>query len=87
VVVLVIGGGGREHALCYVLQRPSSYDVVFCAPGNAGIADSGDATCISYLDINSSSVVISLCKRWGGGLVVCGSIVLIMFVTCIGPMA
>ena len=71
-VVLVIGGGGREHALCYALQRSSSCDAVFCAPGNAGIADSGDATCISDLDINSSLVVISFCQRWGVGLVVVG---------------
>lgn len=72
VVVLVIGGGGREHALCYALQRSSSCDAVFCAPGNAGIADSGDATCISDLDIDNSSVVISFCQRWGVGLVVVG---------------
>jgi phosphoribosylamine--glycine ligase len=72
VVVLVIGGGGREHALCYALQRSSSCDAVFCAPGNAGIADSGDATCISDLDIHNSSVVISFCQRWGVGLVVVG---------------
>jgi phosphoribosylamine--glycine ligase len=72
VAVLVIGGGGREHALCYALQRSSSCDAVFCAPGNAGIADSGDATCISDLDIHNSSVVISFCQRWGVGLVVVG---------------
>eukprot|EP00253_Pinus_taeda_P027408 PITA_27408 len=72
VVVLVIGGGGREHALCYALQRSSSCDAVFCAPGNAGIADSGDATCIMDLDIHNSSAVISFCQRWGVGLVVVG---------------
>uniref|UniRef100_A0A0C9RHH8 phosphoribosylamine--glycine ligase n=1 Tax=Wollemia nobilis TaxID=56998 RepID=A0A0C9RHH8_9CONI len=72
VVVLVIGGGGREHALCYALQRSSSCDAVFCAPGNAGIADSGDATCISDLDILNSSAVISFCQKWGVGLVVVG---------------
>ena len=71
-VVLVIGGGVREHALCYALQWSSSCDAVFCAPGNVGIADSGDATCISDLDIDNSSVVISFCQRWGVGLVVVG---------------
>ena len=71
-VLLVIGGGGREHALCYALQRSCPCDAVFCAPGNAGIADSGDATCISDLDIDNSSVVISFCQRWGVGLVVVG---------------
>jgi len=72
VVVLVIGGGGREHALWHALQRPSHCDAVFRAPGNVVIADSGDATCISDLDINNSSVVISFCQRWGVGLVVVG---------------
>lgn len=72
VVVLVIGGGGREHALCYALQRSPSCDAVFCAPGNAGIASSGDATCISDLDISNSSDVISFCRQWGVGLVVVG---------------
>ncbi|KAH9305168.1 hypothetical protein KI387_009572 [Taxus chinensis] len=72
VVVLVIGGGGREHALCYALQRSPSCDAVFCAPGNAGIADSGDATCISDLDILTTSSVISFCQKWRVGLVVVG---------------
>lgn len=72
VVVLVIGSGGREHALCYALKRSPSCDAVFCAPGNAGIASSGDATCISDLDISDSSAVISFCQKWGVGLVVVG---------------
>lgn len=72
VIVLVIGGGGREHALCYALQRSPSCDAVFCAPGNAGIANSGNATCISDLDILDSSAVIAFCHKWGVGLVVVG---------------
>ena len=72
VVVLVIGGGGREHALCYALKRSPTCDAVFCAPGNAGISNSGDATCISDLDILDSSAVISFCREWGVGLVVVG---------------
>ncbi|GAB4851747.1 Phosphoribosylamine--glycine ligase, chloroplastic [Ancistrocladus abbreviatus] len=71
-IVLVIGGGGREHALCHVLQRSPSCAVVLCAPGNAGISRSGDATCIPDLDISDSSAVISFCQKQGVGLVVVG---------------
>lgn len=70
--VLVIGGGGREHALCYALRRSPSCDAIFCAPGNAGISSSGDATCITDLDISDSSSVISFCREWEVGLVVVG---------------
>ncbi|KAI9173898.1 hypothetical protein LWI28_008412 [Acer negundo] len=72
VVVLVVGGGGREHALCHALKRSPSCDAVFCAPGNAGISSSEDATCISDLDIFDSSAVIAFCRQWGVGLVVVG---------------
>ncbi len=36
--VLVIGGGGREHALSWALHRSASVDKIYCAPGNAGIS-------------------------------------------------
>ncbi|XP_045813711.1 phosphoribosylamine--glycine ligase isoform X1 [Trifolium pratense] len=72
VVVLVIGGGGREHALCYALQRSPSCESVLCAPGNAGIASSGNATCISELDVYDGAAVESFCRERGVGLVVVG---------------
>lgn len=72
ITVLVIGGGGREHALCYALNRSPSCAAVLCAPGNAGIAQSGDATCISDLDISSSDDVISFCRKREVGMVVVG---------------
>jgi len=72
ITVLVIGGGGREHALCYALSRSPSCAAVLCAPGNAGIAQSGDATCVPDLDISSSDDVISFCRKRGVGMVVVG---------------
>lgn len=72
VSVLVIGGGGREHALCYALSRSPSCNAVYCAPGNAGISKSGDATCVEGLDIADSSSVVAFCHDHGIGLVVVG---------------
>jgi len=43
--VLVVGGGGREHALCWKLRRSPSVSEVVCAPGNAGIKH--DARCVA----------------------------------------
>jgi len=49
--VLVIGSGGREHALCWKISRSPLVDEVFCAPGNDGML--GDATCI---DIKANDI-------------------------------
>ena len=43
--VLVVGGGGREHALCWAIAGSPLVENLWCAPGNAGIAE--EAECIS----------------------------------------
>jgi len=49
--ILVVGGGGREHALCWKIKKSPLVDKVYCAPGNAGI--SKVANCI---DIEASDL-------------------------------
>jgi len=50
--VLVVGGGGREHALCWAIARSPRISKLWCAPGNAGIADSAECVAISDSDID-----------------------------------
>ena len=49
--VLVIGGGGREHALCWTLARSPSVAKIYCAPGNAGIGRLAECVPIAVDDI------------------------------------
>ena len=50
--ILVVGGGGREHAICWALAASPLCDRLFCAPGNAGIARQADCVPIGAEDID-----------------------------------
>jgi len=67
--VLVVGSGGREHALAWAIAASPLVDKVYCAPGNAGIAE--DAECVP-IDIADHSAVIDFCKRNAVDFVVVG---------------
>jgi len=53
--VLVVGGGGREHAIVDALSRSPQVSEIFCAPGNAGIAK--QATCVPIKDTDVVSLL------------------------------
>ncbi|MDX1931001.1 MAG: phosphoribosylamine--glycine ligase, partial [Capsulimonadales bacterium] len=48
--ILVIGGGGREHAICWKLARSRDVHKIYCAPGNAGTAQLAENVPIAATD-------------------------------------
>jgi phosphoribosylamine--glycine ligase len=67
--VLLIGAGGREHALAWKLAKSPLLTRLFCAPGNPGIAKV--AECIAF-DVADHKAVISFCKSQSVDFVVVG---------------
>ncbi len=67
--VLVLGGGGREHALCWAIAKSPLLSKLWCAPGNAGIAHV--AECLDF-DILDPAAVVSVCKDADVDLLVIG---------------
>lgn len=67
--VLVIGSGGREHALCFKIAKSPLVDTVFCAPGNGGIAT--DAECVD-IGVSDFASLIKFAKANDIGLTVVG---------------
>jgi phosphoribosylamine--glycine ligase len=67
--ILLIGSGGREHALAWKMAASPLVDRLYCAPGNAGIAR--EAECVA-LDPADHAAVIAFCKDKAIDLVVVG---------------
>ncbi|MGW7370124.1 phosphoribosylamine--glycine ligase [Streptomyces sp. NPDC054841] len=67
--VLVIGGGAREHALCRALSLDPDVTALYCAPGNAGIAEVAELLPVDALD---GAAVAALATELEAGLVVVG---------------
>jgi phosphoribosylamine--glycine ligase len=67
--ILLIGSGGREHALAWAISASPLCDRLFIAPGNPGTAECGDNV---VLDIADHRAVADFCKLMGVGLVVVG---------------
>jgi phosphoribosylamine--glycine ligase len=69
--VLVLGSGGREHALCWKIATSTLVERVFAVPGNPGIATEPKCTTLALSPTDGPSLV-SLCRREGVDLVVIG---------------
>ena len=50
--VLIVGGGGREHAIAYAVSKSPKVDKIYCAPGNAGIAEIAECVDIQVMDFD-----------------------------------
>src|SRR5271170_421605 len=67
--VLVLGNGGREHALVWKLQQSARISKLYCAPGNGGIAD--EAECLP-VDLKNLDSIVALGKQLQPDLTVVG---------------
>jgi phosphoribosylamine--glycine ligase len=67
--ILVVGSGGREHALCWAIAASPLVDQVYCAPGNAGIAEDAECVPIGAMD---TAGLIGFCKQTAIDLAVVG---------------
>src|SRR4029077_21179334 len=67
--ILVIGSGGREHALVWKLAQSPSVAKIWCAPGNGGIAN--DAECFP-LDLSDVRAASDLAAKLGADLTIVG---------------
>ena len=58
--VLVVGGGGREHALAWKLAQSQRCETLYCAPGNPGIATETNVQSVAGLDISDHVAVCNV---------------------------
>ncbi len=92
--VLLIGGGGREHALATALRRDPAVESLHVAPGNAGIAEVAE---VHPVDVSDNDAIADLAAKLGVSLVVIGpeaplvagaaDAVRARGITCFGPSA
>jgi phosphoribosylamine--glycine ligase len=67
--ILVIGGGGREHALVWKLKQSARVDKIWCAPGNGGIAEQAECMAVDAGDVEG---LIALEEKFAPDLTIVG---------------
>ncbi|MDF2095403.1 phosphoribosylamine--glycine ligase [Aquibaculum arenosum] len=67
--VLVVGGGGREHAICWAIAASPACERLWCAPGNAGIAEVAECLEIPAEDVEG---LMAFCREARPELVIVG---------------
>ncbi|WP_420549906.1 phosphoribosylamine--glycine ligase [Curvivirga sp.] len=67
--ILMVGSGGREHALCWAISKSEKCDKLYCAPGNAGIEDVAECVAIKAEDVDG---IVNFSKENAIDLVVIG---------------
>ncbi|MBQ7584415.1 MAG: phosphoribosylamine--glycine ligase [Lachnospiraceae bacterium] len=67
--VLIVGGGGREHAIAYAVSKSPKVDRIYCAPGNAGIAEIAECVDIQVMDCEE---IAKFAKKIAADLVIVG---------------
>ena len=50
--VLIVGSGGREHAIAYCVAKSDKADKIYCTPGNAGIAEYAECAPIGAMEFD-----------------------------------
>lgn len=60
--VLIVGSGGREHAIAWSVAKSPKVDKIYCAPGNAGIAEF--AECVNIGAMEFDKLVAFAERKW-----------------------
>ena len=60
--VLIVGSGGREHAIAYCVAKSDRVDKIYCTPGNAGIAEYAECAPIGAMEFDK---IVAFAKEKG----------------------
>ncbi|XP_063700673.1 trifunctional purine biosynthetic protein adenosine-3 [Culicoides brevitarsis] len=93
--LLVIGSGGREHAICWKLSQSPKVKRVFALPGSPGIAQEAKTTCVTDVKVDDFKGIVQWCKNNDIYMVVVGpedplanglaDVLLAANILCFGP--